>query len=159
MSTSKVRGDLRMPINRGLNIMVNSYIFEYLDENDFRKKERSVRKYNMLAYKKLTFSYYPELRKGNFLGKEVSRNDKDKTISYELKLPTDELFTKVHGEIILHYTVYTEKSIILLTNITPEGILDEGHRAELTTYKGVMISKTNPEKDMFKINLINMLGK
>ena len=29
--------------------MKNSYIFEYLDENDFRKKERSVRKYNMLA--------------------------------------------------------------------------------------------------------------
>ena len=66
---------------------------------------------------------------------------------------------KVHGEIILHYTVYTEKGIILLTNITPEGILDEGHRAELSTYKGVMISKTNPEKDMFKINLLNMLGK
>lgn len=139
--------------------MQNTYIFEYLDENDFRKKERSVRKYNMLAYKKLTFSYYPELRKGTFLGKEVSRNDKDKTVTYELKLPTDELFAKVHGEIILHYTVYTEKGIILLTNITPEGILDEGHRAELSTYKGVMISKTNPEKDMFKINLLNMLGK
>mgnify|MGYP003300330500 CR=1 FL=1 len=46
--------------------MMNTYIFEYLDENDFRKKERSVRKYNMLAYKKLTFNYYPELRKGNF---------------------------------------------------------------------------------------------
>ena len=29
---------------------------------------------------------------------------------------------------------------IFLTNITPEGILDEGHRAELSTYKGVMIS-------------------
>ena len=139
--------------------MMNTYIFEYLDENDFRKKERSVRKYNMLAYKKLTFSYYPELRKGNFLGKEVGRNEKDKTISYELKLPTDELFAKVHGEIILHYTVYTEKNIILLTNITPEGILDEGHRAELSTYKGVMISKTNPEKDMFKVNLLNMLQK
>lgn len=139
--------------------MKNSYIFEYLDENDFRKKERSVRKYNMLAYKKLTFSYYPELRKGNFLGKEVTKNDKDKTISYELKLPTDELFCKVHGEITLHYTVYLEKNIILLTNITPEGILDEGHRAELSTYKGVMISKSNPEKDMFKINLLNKLGK
>ena len=139
--------------------MMNSYIFEYLDENDFRKKERSVRKYNMLAYKKLTFSYYPELRKGNFLGQEVSRNEKDKTVSYELKLPTDELFVKVHGEIILHYTVYTEKNIILLTNITPEGILEEGHRAELTAYKGVMISKANPEKDMFKINLLNMLGE
>ena len=139
--------------------MKNTYIFEYLDENDFRKKERSVRKYNMLAYKKLTFSYYPELRKGNFLGQEVNKNTKDKTVSYELKLPTDELFSKVHGDIILHYTVYTEKNIILLTNITPEGILDEGHRAELATYKGVMISKTNPSKDMFKINLLNMLDK
>ncbi len=141
------------------NSIMNSYIFEYLDENDFRKKERSVRKYNMLAYKKLTFSYYPELRKGNFLGKEVNRSEKDKTVSYELKLPTDELFAKVHGEIILHYTAYLEKKIILLTNITPEGILDEGHRAELSTYKGVMISKTNPERDMFKINLLNRLGK
>ena len=139
--------------------MKQSYIIEYLNENDFRKKERSVRKYNMLAYKKLTFTYYPELRKGKFLGKEVSKNEKDKTVSYELKLPTDELFAKVHGEIILHYTVYLEKNIILLTNITPEGILDEGHRAELSTYKGVMISKTNPEKDMFKINLLNMLEK
>ena len=138
---------------------MKSYIFEYLDENDFRKKERSVRKYNMLAYKKLTFSYYPELRKGNFLGKEVGRNDKNKTVTYELKLPTDELFAKVHGEIMLHYTVYLEKHIILLTNITPEEILDEGHRAELATYKGVMISKAHPEKDMFKINLLNMLGK
>ena len=136
-----------------------TYIFEYLDENDFRKKERSVRKYNMLAYKKLTFSYYPELRKGNFLGKEVGKDEKTKTVSYELKLPTDDLFTKVHGEIILHYTVYLEKHIILLTNITPEEILDEGHRAELSTYKGVMISKAHPEKDMFKINLLNMLGK
>ena len=137
----------------------NSYIFEYLDENDFRKKERSVRKYNMLAYKKLTFNYYPELRKGNFLGEEISNDVKAKTTSYELKLPTDEMFAKVHGEIRLHYTVYAEKGVILLTNITPEGILDEGHRAELSTYKGVMVSKTDPERDMFKINLLNMLGK
>ena len=139
--------------------MNKGYIFEYRNENEFRKLERSVKKYNMLAYKKLTFTYYPELRKGTFLGKEVNRDDKAHTVSYELQLPTDELFKKVHGPIILHYTVYTEKSIILLTNITPEGILDEGHRAELSTYKGVMISKTNPEKDMFKINLLNMLGK
>ena len=139
--------------------MKSNFIFEYLDENDFRKKERSVRKYNMLAYKKLTFNYYPELRKGTFLGKEVKRDDKNNTVSYELLLPTDELFKKVHGPIVLHYTVYKDKNIILLTNTTPEGILDEGHRAELSTYKGVMISKTNPEKDMFKINLLNMLQK
>ena len=65
--------------------MKNTYIFEYLDENDFRKKERSVRKYNMLAYKKLTFTYYPELRQGNFLGEEISKDTKAKTISYEMK--------------------------------------------------------------------------
>ncbi len=139
--------------------MKQSYIFEYQNENDFRKKERSVRKYNMLAYKKLTFDYYPELRSGNFLGELISVNKKAKTKSYELKLPTDELFAKVHGEIRLHYTVYEDKNIVLLTNITPEGILEEGHRAELSTYKGVMISKSNPEKDMFKVNLLNMLQK
>jgi len=159
MSTLKVKGSFKHTLKVGVEYMKNAYIFEYLDENDFRKKERSVRKYNMLAYKKLTFTYYPELRKGKFLGKAVSENKKDKTISYELQLPTDELFKKVHGHIVLHYTVYTEKKIILLTNITPEGILDEGHRAELSTYKGVMISKTNPEKDMFKINLLNTLDK
>ena len=139
--------------------MKQNYIFEYQNENEFRKIERSVRKYNMLAYKKLTFTYYPELRKGTFLGKQVKEDEKSKTASYELQLPTDELFKKVHGPIVLHYTVYKEKNIILLTNITPEGILDEGHRAELSTYKGVMISKTNPEKDMFKINLLNRLEK
>ena len=32
--------------------MKQGYIFEYLNENDFRYKERTVRKYNMLAYKK-----------------------------------------------------------------------------------------------------------
>ena len=137
--------------------MKQGYIFEYQNENDFRKKERSVRKYNMLAYKKLTFDYYPELRNGNFLGKLVSENENAK--NYELVLPTDDMFVKVHGEITLHYTVYNDKNIILLTNITPEDILEEGHRAELTAYKGVMISKKNPEKDMFKINLLNMLQK
>lgn len=135
------------------------YTFEYLDEIDFRKKERSVRKYNMFAYKKLTFNYYPELRQGNSLGKEVHRNTKEKIYHYELELPTDELFKKVHGTMTLHYTICDKNNTILLTNITPENILNEGCRAELTTYKGVMVSKTNPEKDMFKINLLNMLGK
>jgi hypothetical protein len=139
--------------------MKDSYVFEYLNENDFRKKERTLRKYNMFAFKKLTFEYYPAIRSGNFLGELVSVSKKDHTKSYELKLPTAELFAKVHGQIRLHYTVYEDKKIVLLTNITPEGILDEGHRAELSTYKGVMISKTHPEKDMFKVNLLSMMQK
>lgn len=138
--------------------MKDSYHFEYMDENKFRVRERSVRKYNMLAYKKLTFEYYPQLKEGNFLGKMVKENE-DHSLMYELKLPTDEMFQKVHGLMKLHYTVYPDKKVILLTNITPDGILDEGHRSELTAYKGVMISKSNPKKDMFKVNLLNMMNK
>ena len=103
----------------------DQYIFEYLDENDFRKKERSIRKYSKLAYKKLTFNFYPALRVGNFIGEKVSEDESKNTASFELKLPTDERSALVHGDIMLHYTVYYNKKIILLTNITPEEILDE----------------------------------
>lgn len=139
--------------------MKMNYIFEYQDENTFHKRERTVRKYNMLAYKKLTFEYYPAIRNGNFLGEQVSENKKENTVSYELKLPTDDLFAKVHGQLRLHYTVYLDKGVILLTNITPEEILDEAHRVELSTYKGVLISKSNPDRDKFKINLLTFLNK
>lgn len=138
--------------------MKDSYVFEYLDENDFRVKERSVRKYNMLAYKKMTFEYYPKLKTGEFLGDIVKENN-DGSVMYELPLPTDTMFSKVHGVITLHYTIYPDKKVILLTNITPEEILEEGHRTELGAYKGVMVSKTNKDKDMFKINLLNMMNK
>lgn len=133
--------------------------FEYENENEFRKKERSVRKYNMLAYKKLVFEFYPAIREGNFLGKKVSESLKDNTISYELVLPTDSLFAKVHGNMALHYTVYLNENLVLLTNITPDSILNEGHRSELSAYKGVMISKTNSKKDMFKVNLLNAMNQ
>ena len=137
--------------------MKQNYIFEYQNENEFRKIERSVRKYNMLAYKKLTFEYYPSIREGKFLGKLVSTDSKEHSKTYELKLPTDNLFAKVHGDVTLHYTVYEDSRAVLLSNITPDSILEEGHRSELSTYKGVMISKTNAEKDMFKVNLLNAI--
>ena len=137
--------------------MKQTYIFEYLNENDFRKKERTVRKYNMLAYKKLTFEYYVELRNGNFLGELVSSNKKNGTETYELKLPSDKMFAQVHGEIKVIYTVYKKEDIVMLDTITPTEILLEGHRSELSTYKGIMISKANASKDMFKIDLLSML--
>ena len=118
--------------------MNNGYMFEYRNENEFRKLERSVKKYNMLAYKKMTFEYYDSLKNGKFLGKLVSTNSKEQTKTYALTIPTDEMFAKVHGDMTLHYTVYEEKNIILLETITPEDILSEGHRTELPTYKGVM---------------------
>ena len=138
---------------------MKNYVFEYLDENDYRVKERTIRKYSMLAYKKMAFDYYLKLKSGNFLGKKVNIDKENNTISYDLKIPTDEKFEKVHGEIHLFYTVYEDKGVILLTNITPEDFLKEAHRTELETYKGVLISKTDPKKDMFKVDLLNLLQK
>ena len=139
--------------------MKNSYVIEYLNENEFRKKERAVKKYNMLAYKKLIFEFYPNFRDGIFDGIVVSKNTGEGIIKYDLKLPTDPTFAKVYHDIVLHYTVYEKQKIVMLNNITPDDILMEGHQKELTTYKGVPISKSHAEKDMFKINLLNMLGK
>ena len=139
--------------------MKETYLFDYVNENEFHKLERSLKKYNMLAYKKLHFDYYPKLKEGNFLGEIVSTNKENNTVSYELKLPTDTLFAKVHGEIKLQYLVYEkEKTVMLNTLFTQDNILSEGHQSELVTYKGVMVSKEHSDKDMFKINLLNMIN-
>ena len=136
---------------------MKGFILDYINENEFKKLERALKKYNMLAYKKLNFEYYPELRKGNFIGELVSKNKVDKTETYELKLPSDHMFKQIHGDVTLKYILYKEQNVVMLDTITPTDILLEGHMAELTTYKGVMISKANASKDMFKIDMLNML--
>ncbi len=139
--------------------MKDSYVFEYINENEFKKLERSLKKYNMLAYKKLYFEYYPKLKEGNFIGELVSTNSNQGSKTYELKLPTDIMFSKVHGDIKLIYLVYETEKIVMLDKIMPVDILSEGHQQELVTYKGVMVSKEHSEKDLFKINLLNMIEK
>ena len=136
---------------------MKGFILDYINENEYRKLERALKKYNLLAFKKLNFEYYPSLRNGEFIGELVSKNQKAGTKTYELKLPSDHMFSQVHGDIKLHYIVYEKEKVVMLDTITPSDILLEGHMAELTTYKGVMISKNNAEKDMFKIDLLNML--
>ena len=136
---------------------MKGFILDYINENEYRKLERALKKYNMLAFKKLNFEYYPSLRNGEFIGELVSKNQKAGTKTYELKLPSDHMFSQVHGDIKLHYIIYEKEKVVMLDTITPSHILLEGHMAELTTYKGVMISKNNAEKDMFKIDLLNML--
>ena len=130
--------------------MKNSFVIEYLNENEFRKKERAVKKYNMLAYKKLVFDFYPSFRDGDFKGIIVSKNTKDMITKYELKLPTDRMFAKVHGDVVLHYTVYENQKLVMLDTLTPEDILTEGHQKELSTYKGVMVSKRSEERRVGK---------
>jgi hypothetical protein len=136
---------------------MKGYVLDYINENEFKKLERALKKYNMLAYKKLNFEYYPALRNGKFVGELTSQNKKAGTESYELKLPSDAMLSQVHGDVKLIYTVYVNEQTIMLNTITPSDILLEGHKSELTTYKGIMISKQNASKDMFKIDLLKML--
>ena len=136
---------------------MKGFILDYINENEYKKLERALKKYNMLAFKKLNFEYYPALRSGNFLGELVESNKDKNTETYELKLPSDLLFTQVHGEVKIRYIVYKEQNVVMLETIMPTDILLEGHVAELTTYKGVMISKQNAEKDKFMINLFSAL--
>lgn len=139
--------------------MKETYVFDYINENEFKKLERSIKKYNMLAFKKLYFDYYPSLKEGKFLGKVIATNKEKNTTTYELKLPTDAMFSKVHGSIRLYYIVYNSEKIVMLDKFEPLEILSEGHASELVTYKGVMVSKQHADKDMFKINLLNMIQK
>lgn len=139
--------------------MNRAYIIDYVNENEFKKKEKAVKKYNMLAYKKLLFEYYPALREGNFQGVIVSTDKENGIVNYELKLPTDKMFAQVHGNIVLHYSVYEGQKIVMLKTLSPEEVLAEGHREELTTYKGVMVTKSNKDRDIFMINLFSELNK
>lgn len=136
---------------------MKGFILDYINENEYKKLERALKKYNMLAFKKLNFEYYPTLRNGEFLGELMSSDKKKNTETYELKLPSDHLFTQVHGEVKLRYIVYKDQNIVMLDTIEPKDILLEGHVAELTTYKGVMISKANADKDKFMINLFSAM--
>ena len=129
--------------------MEEKYMFGYENENEFKKLESALKKYNMLAFKKLYFEYYPKLKSGEFLGTVVSTEGNIK--NYEVKLPTDALFVKVHGEVKLHYSVNEGTNNITLVTLSPEDILKEGHKS--------MVSKEHEDKDKFKINLLNMINK
>ena len=136
-----------------------SYVIDYVNENEFRKLERALKKYNMPAFKKLAFEYYPNLREGNFIG-NIILSDNNIT-KYELKLPNEKEFGYIHGDVKLIYTVYEKEKVVMLEEITPKDFWLESteKKDELRSYKGVILSKSHEEKDMFKINLLNMMKK
>jgi hypothetical protein len=116
-------------------------LITYLDENEFKKKERALRKYFMKNYKYLVFEVYPKLR-----------HEGKKDGIYEVYLPSDELFEKVYGKIKLLFSV--RKDVAVLEDLVPDEILIEGHKTELPTYKGVPYAS---EKDLKKIKIMERL--
>lgn len=113
-------------------------IITFIDENDYKKKERAVRIYNMRTYKQIVF----------YLSKELKRNDLELG-DYETELITDENFKKVYGAIKLKYTVTPNATII--TDIAPGDFLLKLHSVLAPTYKGVPYTN---QKELLKIKLI-----
>lgn len=133
----------------------SGFIITYSDIKKYQKLKRNLKKYNMRAYKKLVFEYYPKIENGNYVG-ELIKEDNNIFV-YELVLPTDSMFSKVYGDFKLIYSVNIDEKNIVFETIEPENILLDGYKGELTKYKGVMISKEYRDRDIFKINLLNML--
>ena len=130
------------------------YHIIYLFDKNFKKLEQGLKKCNMLAYKKLKSEYYPSIESGNFIGKKISKKN-EHILKYELMLPSDPLFSKIYGDCKLIYSVYPDEKTVVLETIQPEDILIKCSESELAFYKKAMVSKKVPEKDLFKIDLLN----
>lgn len=111
-------------------------VFLYLDENDFNKKKRSLRKYCPIAYKELLFRTRHEI---------VNMTDG----TYKRALKISEEFKFIYGQIKLVYSV--KKGIVTILDIQPSQFLIDGYTSELKTYKGIFY---RDKRDMFKIDLL-----
>ena len=118
-------------------------LFEENGENRFNRLLKSLRTYNMTAFKEFHFEFIPKIKQGEILGNLIGDN------LYEYLLPCDILFEKVYGKLRVIYRL--EDKVVRLLSIEPSGILYECSTKMLDTYKGLVI--TSP-KDKFKVDII-----
>lgn len=116
-------------------------ILTYLDENEYRKKERVLKRYFMKTYKYLAFKFYPTLKK---------KGKKDGI--YKVELPTFKIFEKVYGPIEIQFSV--KKDVAIIEDILPDKILMDCYMKDLPTYKGVPYRN---KKDLTKIKIAEEL--
>lgn len=112
-------------------------IVTYIDENDFIKKQRALRKYFTKCYKYLVFKAIPKLKEPN-----------KKDGVYEVELPSGDLFKRVYGPMKLKFSV--QNDIAVLEDITPSELLLNCYMKDLPVYKGLPY---DTKKDLFKIKL------
>lgn len=120
----------------------NSVKFLYLDENDFKKKLRSLKTYCPIAYKQLIFR----------VKKELLIDIEDGTYFKDLKASQE--FKFIYGQIKLVYSV--RKGIIIMESIEPSQFFLDGYMSSLDTYKGIYYRN---KKDKFKIDLVMQMKK
>lgn len=109
----------------------------YLDENDFIKKYKGLRRICPTTFKYLCFKFF---RNESLYTKPNG--------TYVETLPTSKDFVAVHGNVELHYTIKNKK--IIIENLTPEPILLANYEGDMKIYKGIPYMD---EKDKFKIDM------
>lgn len=113
----------------------------FIDKNLYTKKLKALAKYFRKTYKYLRFEVIPKL---------AYENKKDGR--YQLELPTEILFKKVYGPIILKFSV--EKDVAIIEDIEPGRILLDCYKRELELYNGVPYAT---KKDLDKIKIMEKL--
>ena len=115
----------------------------YEDEKTFTKFARSLRKYNMLAYKNFIFNIMSNLRAGTIVGEPIGDN------KYKVKLLSNKLFEFVYGEVYFVYEI-VDDHVAKLLYMEPQEFLLAGNSKLLTIYKGVPIITA---KDRFRVDM------
>ena len=113
----------------------------YIDEIDFTKKLKGLKRINMRAYKELIFNKLKAGSLSNTPGKHIE------------ELPSYTIFEKVYGKIQLIYT--TLENGYLIEDLTPQQMLLEHYAHDVSTYEGIPYIAS---KDIFKIQLTRMMN-
>lgn len=113
----------------------------FVDKNLYTKKLKALSKYFRKTYKYLRFEVIPQLAKEN-----------KKDGYYELDLPTETLFEKVYGKLILRF--YVQNDVAVIEDIEPNRILLDCYKRELELYNGIPYAT---KKDLDKIKIMEKL--
>lgn len=113
----------------------------YIDYNLYKKLEKGLSRYFRRAYKYLIFEVASKLKQPNKMDG-----------IYELELPTDELFEKVYGKMLLKFRV--KDDIAIIEDIQPRDILLKCFERDLPIYKGIPY---DTKKDLCKIKIMEGL--
>ena len=130
----KMKYKFRIPFYSGTKKII------YIDENDFKKKYKGLRRICPTTFKYLCFEVFSKSLFDNEIGKHV------------LQLPTDKLFSQVHGTIQLVYSI--SNNAIIIEDLMPNEVLLDNYISDIKTYKGVPCITA---RDKFKIDLLTIM--
>lgn len=127
--------------------MVNNELLKkgivIIDENNFRKKIKGMKRYFIKSYKYLSFNIMPELIKtGKCDG------------NYSVEIPIDEYFKKCYGNLQLYFSI--KNDVVIIEDILPNEILIQCHMKNLPIYHGIPYYQ---HKDLIKLKILEGINE